>query len=228
MSDEVFDDGFGAEDYDWESGVVNTQGIDEGELNAGGGLTIGGKYHFHVSAVTAPKKPDPSDDNPSTPCWRFDCQVLEADYPEEQKSQAGKIHFQRLYVAKKVTETVDGKEIFVRWDAPAQGSVKSMCRFALGLGLITEADLDNPKTVIPWKNAEGRQFCAEIVIDKSTNIKTGKESVRSEIPFSEIFAVDDERVEDWPKNKQALFAHNQAKGAVSASSPAANDDLGDI
>jgi len=205
--------------------VFNTTGITSKDLTSRGGVEAPGRFHFLVNSWSNKVEEG------KVPHCLFNCVVLPAEYAsDQQNAQVDKTLFHRLYYAYSVKDS-DGKptgEILPVAKGSAQ--MRSIMTWALGLGLITTADLDIENTNIDWNNAVGRQFCAEVKATKSEY--NGETRIKHEIPFSRIFPVTDPYVEDWPKNAEYLAMAVGASDLDSQLDDVANDsgvdDLDDI
>lgn len=189
----------------------DTEGVDVDSLTSGGSVAAPGRYHFEVTDIKV-EDGQPYEDESSgvqrykkTPAIVFYMTVLPAEYgTEAEKAQRGKIHFHRVYV-RKLTRGEDGSDTPDELGPPSEGALKSILRFALGLGIISDTDIGRSDTKIPWSRAENAQCCGELKKEKLTNKQKERGlKERLQINYGEVYQPDDERVADWPKDEEAL------------------------
>lgn len=177
--------------------------VDAGELGGGGDLVNKpGRYHFEVTDVVADLDTVNSRSGKAkSPSIRFDLLVL---HTVEGQSPAGSRMFHRIYVG------ASGG------GPPKEGAIKSALRFAIGLGLAHEEEIEGVKRVIcnhtnttrfplpAWLGAKGKHFMAAVAEEKQQDDQAGEP--RLVIPFGRCYQPNDERVSDWPKNVDLLTA----------------------
>lgn len=188
-----------------------------------------GWYHFEIADVVNELDTLTDSGKEKTPCVRFDLLVLET---VEGQSPAGSRHYHRIYLAGK------------GGGPPSEGAKKMALKFGLRLGLLKETEegsivtADSNKTrfgVALWHLAKGKQIIAAIKCEKGT----GGFQDRYQIPFNEIFMVDDARVAHVPKNKDALAligkqvtpappAAKSAGGETASQPVGGTDDFSDL
>lgn len=184
--------------YDMDAGNV-----DAGELGGGGDIVNkAGKYHFEVTDVVADLDTvNIKSGKAKSPSIRFDLLCL---HTVEGQSPAGSRMFHRVYVG-----SAGG-------GPPKEGAIKSALRFAIGLGLAREEEIEGVKRVVcnhtnttrfplqAWLAAKGRHVMAAVAEEKQDEQSTG--DPRFAIPFGRCYQPTDERVHDWPKNLDLLAA----------------------
>lgn len=236
-----------ADDFDQFS-TYDTTGVTEESLQSGGGVQAPGKYHFMVAAVEC-EAPDPSDENPRTPCARIVLEVLPAPYPSEaERKQIGKKTSLRCYVAKKdmqIKKDASGNTVykdngdpeyqFVGWIPVSDGQRDINMRVALALGIITPEQLGHAETKITkamWESCVGRQCHGEVSANEDTY--NNQTRIRYEVSFGQVWPVHHEDVKDWPKDAEALQFAAVQSGAVAqapgaaAPLPSDMDDLSNL
>lgn len=188
----------GMDGYEMDAG-----GVDANELGGGGDLVNKpGRYHFEVTDVVADLDTVNSRSGKAkSPSIRFDLLCL---HTVDGQSPAGSRMFHRIYVG------ASGG------GPPKEGAIKSALRFAIGLGLAREEEIEGVKRVIcnltnttrfpvaAWIKAKGRHFLANVAEEKQDEQSTGEP--RLAIPFGRCYTPYDERVSDWPKNEDLLLA----------------------
>lgn len=160
---------------------IDSSDIDANQLDAGGSVNREGWYHFEITDLRR------DGEEGKTPSLVFICQVL-AGKPDDQ---VGKKLYHRLYLSQK------------------EGGRRIILKFACGLGLITREQITDTQTRIPFSLSVGRQFVAEVKLEKGTPYddadgvkQMGKD--RYVIPFSQIYDPLDEAVANVPKDSDAI------------------------
>jgi hypothetical protein len=219
MADEWANDD--TEDFETDTEGVDIASVDKERSQ----VDKEGWYHFEIVDVVNELNTLSHSGKEKPPCVRFDLRVLEE---VNGQSPGGSMHFHRIYLGGKGNEPQSdrGRELTLK--------------FGMRLGLLIEQNekivtADTNKTrfgVALWHTAKGMQIIASIKCEPGT----GGFSDRYQIPFNEIFLVDDDRVTKVPKNREALalignqeLAAGKEKGEVTAK-PAGGglDDLSDL
>ena len=179
---------------DTEDFETDTEGMSSTDVDSNQGqVDKEGWYHFEIADVKNELQTLSDSGKEKSPCVRFDLRVLET---VDGQSPADSMHFHRVYLAGK------------GGGPPSDGARKMALKFGLRLGLLKEdgeqivtADTNKTKFgVALWHTAKEMQIIASIKCEKGTGVYAD----RYQIPFNEIFLVDDDRVTKVPKNKEAL------------------------
>lgn len=178
--------------------TFDTTGTTADDLNSGGVVTK--ECHAHLLIANVKKETKEG----KVPCLAFDMQVLAAD----QADQKGKFVFHRINLRKGVYEEKTSK--LIDTEPLTEGAMKSLLKFALGLGLITADQIGTKDLRVPWSQAAGRQCMSHLRRGSEyDDKKTGeKKPGQIGIQFGEVYPVDDERVKDWPKDAEATSPTN--------------------
>jgi hypothetical protein len=198
QTDEWASSSAGMDGYEMDAGNVNAD-----ELGGGGDMVNKiGNYHFEVSDVVADLDTVNSRSGKAkSPSIRFDLLVL---HSVDKQSPAGSRMFHRIYVG-----AAGG-------GPPKEGAIKSALRFAIGLGLAREEEIEGVKRVVcnatnttrfpltAWLAAKGKHLMAKVIEEKQDEHSSGEP--RFVIPFGRCYQPSDELVADWPKNVDLLVA----------------------
>jgi len=199
VADDLFEmtidaSGFSSEDLDQKGG--------------GGAVNAEGFFHVIFNAPTQEKEEG------KTPSVRVDMQVLAGT----DETQVGKMHFHRIYLAKK------GKAPG-SFDPLSDGSKKNILKFFANLGLITKEEVAGSAAVrLPWERLEFFQAIVEIknepYDEEKDGVKTGNKKDSFKIPYGcNVWQVGDERMSHVPKDPDALADFTGGAGV---------DDVSDI
>lgn len=168
--------------------VLDTDGMSGEDLDGGGGICDKeGWYHVTVLNI------DKNEDEGKLPHYFFGLQILAGDHED----QAGKMIYHRIFNK----SWIDSSDHDKGMKEPSEGSKKMKLRFAAGLGLISKEDIGKPNLRIPWSEADGVQAVCKVV-KESRGDDPNKFDFR--IPYSEIYQVNDPKVENVPKDQEAL------------------------
>lgn len=181
----------------------DTSATTEQDLETGGLVELEGNYHFEVTKVefhlntiiTDEQSGQPKE---NTPHILVCLTVLQS---AAKQSPAGSVLIHRLYCGQK-----DGSP-------PKKGSIESMERFAIGMGIMRYANIDGRSVPVDAESGKpklrisrfadilGRQCCATCKTEKSRDPKY-KDQVK--IPMSRVFAPDHPDVGHFPRNLTAM------------------------
>lgn len=209
----------------------DTSSTTEQDLETGGFVDLEGNYHFEVSKVEFQLNTIITDEQTgqpkeNTPQILIFLTVLQS---AAKQSPAGSVLLHRLYCGQK-----DGSP-------PKKGSIESMERFAIGMGIMRYQNIDGRSVPVDAESGKpklrisrfadiiGRQCCATCKIEKSSDPQKYKDQVR--IPMSRVFAPDHPDVGHFPRNLTAMkeagyrvvdsAAANAAKSGAAANTTAA-------
>ena len=189
------------ENYEFDSSDV-----DEKELDTSGFLDQEGWYHFEITKVELHLGLVDAENKENTPHILVTCKSLNS---AKGQSPPGSVLWHRIYVGQK-------------GGGPAkQGSIDSMFRFGVGVGLMKWAKKQNDdgttksvlvlastgSTKVPpavWKSAVGAQFIAQVAKEKPAEGSTYKP--KFVIPMGKAFRPDHPDVSHVQKNMEALEA----------------------
>lgn len=193
--------------------TLDASGFSTDDLDQkGGGGAVNAEGFFHVLFAA----PTQEKGDGKTPGVRVDMQVLAGT----DETQVGKMHFHRMYLAKKGK----GEGTF---EPLSDGSKKNLLKFFANLGLISKEDVAGSASVrLPWERLEFFQAIIEIKNeqydekDKNTGLPTGKKLDSFKIPYGcNVWQVSDERMAHVPKDPDALAEFTGGAGV---------DDVSDI
>jgi len=198
-----------------ENYEFDTSETSEGDLATGGIVDKDGDYHFEVEKVEFNLALLTPDGKPNTPHLNITCVVLES---AKNQSPAGSRLWHKIYVAQ-----ADGSKA-------KKGSIESMERFALGLGLLRFADVNGERKLVSvatgktgFKISEfaaivKRQFCAKVKKEASSDPKYADQW---KIPMGRAMHPNHPDASTFPKNKEAMIAAGYAVTSQVTSKPAA-------
>lgn len=189
------------ENYEFDSSDV-----DEKELDTSGFLDQEGWYHFEITKVELHLGLVDAENKENTPHILVTCKSLNS---VKGQSPPGSVLWHRIYVGAK------------GGGPPKQGSIDSMFRFGVGVGLMKWAKKQNTdgttksvlvlasngSTKVPpavWKSVVGAQFIAQVAKEKQqegTNYKP-----KFAIPMGKAYRPDHPDVSHVAKNLEALEA----------------------
>lgn len=189
-----------------ENFEFDSSDIDEKELDTSGTLDQEGWYHFEVTKVDLRLGLLGEDGKENTPHINVTCRSLNS---VRGQSPAGSILWHKIYIGAK-------------GGGPAkQGSIDSMFRFGVGVGLLKWTKKQNPdgsekavlvlastgSTKVPpavWKTIVGAQFVAQVQKEKPA--EGSNYPPQFKIPRGKAYRPDHPDVSHVPKNVEALEA----------------------
>lgn len=189
-----------------ENFEFDSSDIDEKELDTSGILDQEGWYHFEVTKVDLHLGLLDEDGKENTPHINVTCRSLNS---VRGQSPAGSILWHKIYVGAK------------GGGPPKQGSIDSMFRFGVGVGLMKWVKKQNPdgtekavlvlastgSTKVPpavWKTIVGAQFVAQVQKEKQQEGSNYKPQFK--IPMGKAYRPDHPDVSHVQKNVEALEA----------------------
>jgi len=189
------------ENYEFDSSDV-----DEKELDTSGILDQEGWYHFEITKVDLVLGLLGDDGKENTPHINVTCKSLNS---VRGQSPAGSVLWHKIFVGAK------------GGGPPKQGSIDSMFRFGLGVGLMKWGKKTNPdgtekailvlasngSTKVPpavWRTAVGAQFIAQVQKEKQQEGSNYKPQFK--IPMGKAYRPDHPDVSHVQKNVEALEA----------------------
>jgi len=206
------------ENYEFDSSDV-----DEKELDTSGFLDQEGWYHFEITKVELHLGLVDAENKENTPHILVTCKSLNS---VRGQSPPGSVLWHRIYVGAK------------GGGAPKQGSIDSMFRFGVGVGLLKWAKKQNAdgttksvlvlasngSTKVPpaaWKTTVGAQFIAQVAKEKQQEGSNYKPKFA--IPMGKAYRPDHPDVSHVAKNLEALEAIGIKISTTTPTAPTATE-----